>query len=41
MIRVTSTMIIVDVTVHAVEAGWLRIINNETEAKKEEIYTSS
>ena len=23
----------VDVTVHAIEAGWLRIINNKTEVK--------
>ena len=35
MFRVTSTMInaAVDVTVHAIEADWLRIINNKPEVK--------
>ena len=37
MFRLTSTMIkntAVDVTVHAIKAGWLRIINNKTKVKQ-------
>ena len=35
MFCVTSKMIkcTVDVTIHAIEASWLRIINNKTEVK--------
>ena len=35
MFCVTSTVknAVVDVTVHAIEAGWLRFINNKTKVK--------
>ena len=36
MFHVTSTTVnaAVDVTIHAIEAGWLRSINNNNEVKK-------
>ena len=41
MFHVASTIVntAVDATIHAVEAGWLCIINNSSEIKKEEIHT--